>query len=77
MSVQLVVALVAFVVLALVIAAVVLYRHDRAERQRDERNARAFALYHARRAREIGDAIREMGDEAEHLFPPARNGGTR
>lgn len=35
---------------------------------------RQFMLaYHARRAREIRAALDELGDDAQHVFPPSTN----
>ena len=51
--------------------------HDRHQIQawRAEREtAEALIAYHARRSQEIRQAIDELGDDAQYLFPPARNG---
>jgi hypothetical protein len=54
-----------------------LYRYRRLLRPPPARPAladRQFMLaYHARRSREIRAALDELGDDAQHVFPPSTN----
>jgi hypothetical protein len=50
---------------------------DRQERLELEASRQSLVAYHARRAAEIRAALGELGDDADKLFPPARNGGVR
>lgn len=60
---------------ALVIRAILRGRSDLRElRELEQADRLSLLAYHARRSQQIRAQIDAMGDEAEHLFPPARNG---
>ena len=58
---------------ALVVRAIVRDRRQINRWNAERETAESMLVYHARRSQEIRAGIDELGDDAQHLFPAARN----